>query len=108
MNVLYEETGSFKVAAVLTEHDASLHVEAPHGKRAKIKSANVLLRFDDARLDTFLDRAEAIAQEIDTDFLWEASGAPEFAFLDLAREYHGRAPAPLEAARTARSAPRPR
>jgi len=98
MNVLYEETGSFKVAAVLTEHDASLHVEAPHGKRAKVKSANVLLRFEDARLDTFLDRAEAIAQEIDTDFLWEACGEPEFAFLDLAREYHGRAPAPLEAA----------
>ena len=98
MNVLYEETGSFKVATVLTEHDASLHVEAPHGKRAKIKSANVLLRFDDARLDTFLDRAEAIAEEIDTDFLWEACGEPEFAFLDLAREYHGRAPAPLEAA----------
>ena len=65
MNVLYEETGSFKVAAVLTEHDASLHVEAPHGKRVKIKSANVLLRFDDARLDTFLDRAEAIAQHLD-------------------------------------------
>ncbi len=98
MNVLYEETGSFKVAAVLTEHDASLHIEAPHGKRAKIKSANVLLRFDDARLDTFLDRAEAIAQDIDTDFLWEACGETEFAFLDLAREYHGRAPAPLEAA----------
>jgi exoribonuclease II len=98
MNVLYEEAGSYKVAAVLTEHDASLHVEAPHGKRAKIKSANVLLRFDDARLDTFLDRAEAIAQEIDTDFLWEACGEPEFAFLDLAREYHGRAPVPLEAA----------
>ena len=55
MNVLYEDTGAFKIGTVLAEHDASLHVEAPHGKRAKIKSANVLLRFDEARLDTFLE-----------------------------------------------------
>jgi len=98
MNVLYEETGAFKIGLVLTEHDASLHVEAPHGKRSKIKSANVLLRFEDARLDTFLDRAGALAQEIDTDFLWEVCGEPEFGFLELAREYCGRAPTPLEAA----------
>jgi exoribonuclease-2 len=98
MNVLYEETGAFKVGTVLAEHDASLHVEAPHGKRAKIKAANVLLRFEDARLDTFLDRAGALAQEIDTDFLWEVCGEPEFGFADLAREYCGRAPTPLEAA----------
>jgi exoribonuclease-2 len=98
MNVLYEETGTFKVGTVLTEHDASLHVEAPHGKRAKIKSANVLMRFDDARLDSFLDRAGALAQDIDTHFLWEVCGEPEFGFLDLAKEYCGRAPTPLEAA----------
>lgn len=98
MNVLYEETGAFRVGAVLTEHAASLHVEAPHGKRAKIKTASVLLRFEDARLDTFLERAEAAADEIDAAFLWEACGEPEFDYLDLAREYHGRAPAPLDAA----------
>jgi exoribonuclease-2 len=50
MNVLYEETGSFKVGAVLAESDASLQVEAPHGKRNKIKSASVLLRFQAPRL----------------------------------------------------------
>jgi exoribonuclease-2 len=98
MNVLYEESGAFKVGVVLTEHEASLHVEAPHGRRAKIKAANVLLRFDDARLDTFLERAEAFAQDIDSDFLWEVCGEPEFGFLDLAQEYCGRAPTPLEAA----------
>ncbi len=98
MNVLYEEAGTFKVASVLTEHEASLHVEAPHGKRSKIKAANVLLRFEDAHLDTFLDRAEAAAGDIDADFLWEACGEPEFDFLDLAREYHGRTPTPLDAA----------
>jgi len=98
MNVLYEENGEFKVGTVLAEHEASLHVEAPHGKRAKVKAANVLLRFPDAGLADFLDRAARLAAEIDTDFLWEASGEPEFSFTDLAAEYHGRAPTPLEAA----------
>jgi exoribonuclease-2 len=98
MNVLYEENGVFKVGTVLAEHEASLHVEAPHGKRAKVKSANVLLRFADAGLAHFLDRAERLAAEIDTDFLWEVCGEPEFSFTDLAAEYHGRAPTPLEAA----------
>ena len=37
MNILYEDNGAFKVATVLAEGDTSLQVEAPHGKRAKIK-----------------------------------------------------------------------
>jgi exoribonuclease-2 len=98
MNVLYEENGVFKVGTVLAEHEASLQVEAPHGKRSKVKAANVLLRFRDAGLADFLDRAERLAGEIDTDFLWQVCGEPEFGFTDLAAEYHGRAPAPLEAA----------
>ena len=98
MNVLYEDNGTFKVGAVLTEHDASLQVEAPHGKRSKVKSANVLLRFGEPGLADFLDRAERAAAEIDTDFLWEACGDGEFGFADLAAEYHGHSPTPLEAA----------
>jgi exoribonuclease-2 len=98
MHVLYEEAGDFRVGTVLSEADASLHVEAPHGKRSKIKAANVLLRFEDAAPADFVARAEALAAGIDVDFLWEASGPDEFAFDALAREYHGRAPAALEAA----------
>ena len=98
MNVLYEENGEFKVGTVLAEAPASLQVEAPHGKRSKIKSANVLLRFDAPAAAGFVERAEAVAAEIDTDFLWEASGDSEFGFADLAREYFGHAPGPVEAA----------
>ena len=98
MNVLYEDSGTFRVGAVLTEHDASLQVEAPHGKRSKVKSANVLLRFGEPGLADFLERAERAAAEIDTDFLWEACGEAEFGFADLAAEYHGHSPTPLEAA----------
>jgi exoribonuclease-2 len=98
MNVLYEENGSFKVGAVLAEHDASLQVEAPHGKRSKVKSANVLLRFGEPGLGSFLERAESAAAEIDTDFLWEVCGEAEFGFAELAAEYHGHPPTPIEAA----------
>ena len=70
MNVLYEETGSFKVGNVLAESDSSLQVEAAHGKRSKIKAASVLLRFETPPLAELMGKAEALAAEIDTDFLW--------------------------------------
>jgi exoribonuclease-2 len=98
MNVLYEETGCFKVGAVLTESDASLQVEAPHGKRNKIKTASVLLRFQAPPLAELMNKAEALAAEIDTEFLWQCCGESEFGFADLAREYCGHAPNALEAA----------
>jgi len=98
MNVLYEDNGTFKVGTVLAEQEVSLHVEAPHGKRAKIKSASVLLRFKDEGLADFLGRAEALASELDAEFLWEVCGEAEFSFVDLAAEYHGRAPSAIEAA----------
>jgi exoribonuclease-2 len=45
MHVLFEEDGAFKTATILTDNDTSLQVETASGKRAKIKSANVLLRY---------------------------------------------------------------
>ena len=95
MNVFYEEDGHFKVGAVFADNNTSLQVEAPHGKRAKIKAQSVLLRFDSS-LHEFLPQAERVADDIDVDFLWEASGQNEFGFEDLARDYFGRAVAPQE------------
>ena len=43
MNVLYEEEGEFKAGAVLSQSPASYQVESPHGRRSKIKAANVVL-----------------------------------------------------------------
>jgi exoribonuclease-2 len=98
MNVLYEDSGAYRVGSVLAEHEASLQVEAPHGKRSKVKIANVLLRFDDSRLADFLERAEGMASGIDLDFLWQVCGEPEFGFTELAAEYYGRPPNAVEAA----------
>ncbi len=98
MNVLYEETGSFKVGSVLAESDTSLQVEAAHGKRSKIKAASVLLRFEAPPLAELMGKAETLAAEIDSDFLWQCCGTAEFGFADLAREYYGHAPSAPEAA----------
>jgi len=97
MNILYEEDGAFKVGSIMTDNDSSLQVEALHGKRSKIKADKVLLRFDQP-LAGFMEAAQAIADGVDLDFLWECCGANEFSFSDLAKDYCGHAPSPSEAA----------
>lgn len=97
-HVLYEDNGAFKVATVLVDGDSSLQVEAPHGKRAKIKVRDVLLRFAEPGPGELLAQAEAMADGIDTDFLWQCSGTEEFGFAELAHEYCGRSPSATEAA----------
>ena len=98
MNIFYEEDGGFKVGNILTDNTTSLQVENTHGKRSKIKSANVMLRFAQPGLSEFLTQAEQVAADIDVDFLWEASPQDEFEFSTLAQEYFGHAPNPIEAA----------
>lgn len=98
MNVFYEEDGGFKVGAVLADNNASLQVEAPHGKRSKIKANTVLLHFEHPSLPEFMPLAQKVAEEIDTDFLWQCSPQAEFAFEDLARDYFGSSARPFEAA----------
>ncbi len=71
VNVLYEEDGSFKAGTVLADGDTSLQIEAPHGKRAKIKAKDVLIRFDDPSAAEVLAQAERLARDVDLDFLWQ-------------------------------------
>ena len=89
MHVLFEEDGAFKTATILTDNDASLQVETASGKRAKIKSANVLLRFKEPAPGELLSQAEALAEGIETAFLWECAGDGEFYFGDFADDYFG-------------------
>ena len=100
MNVFYEEEGSFKVASVMSESPAALQVESVTGKRSKIKTNNVLMHFE-LSLAGFMDSALLEAENLDIDFLWECCGEPEFAFEDLAFDYYGKKPSPIEAAATA-------
>lgn len=98
MNVFYEEDGGFKVGAILADNDTSLQVEAPHGKRSKVKSSAVLLRFEQPALGDFLQQAQHAADDIDVDFLWQCCGEPEFEHAALARDYFGHEPSALESA----------
>ncbi|QVL45364.1 MAG: RNB domain-containing ribonuclease [Methylophilaceae bacterium] len=100
MNVFYEEGGSFKTATIKMENPGSLQVETASGKRTKIKTANVLLNFDDA-LDDFMALAQAEADTLDTDFLWECSEENEFGFEELAKAYYGDKPSNIQLAATA-------
>ena len=83
---------------MLADNDTSLQVEAPHGKRSKVKASTVLFRFDGSGFSHFMDEAHKLAEGMDADFLWQCCGPEEFAFETLAREYFGRAPTPLESA----------
>jgi len=98
MNVFFEEDGDFKVGTVLADNNSSLQVETQHGKRAKIKAANVLVRFQHVALSQFMGDAQKLAQDIDPAFLWECSGEAEFSFEQLGAEYYGRQPRPEEQA----------
>ena len=98
MQLLYEEDGELKVGAVLAQAPASFQVESPHGRRSKIKAASVLLAFERPSGAELLSAAQEFAGALDTAFLWECSGAGEFGFQGLAREYVGREPTPVEAA----------
>ncbi|HEX5393061.1 MAG TPA: RNB domain-containing ribonuclease [Rhodocyclaceae bacterium] len=98
MNVLFEEDGAFKAGVVLADQTTSLQVELPSGKRSKVKAANVLLRFDGVAPGELMTRAEAGAEEIEADFLWEVCPDEEFGFEALAEEYQGHKPTPAEAA----------
>jgi exoribonuclease-2 len=98
MQLLYEEDGDLKVGAVLDQAPASFQVESPHGRRSKVKAANVLLSFERPSAAELFVQAGKFAQELDVNFLWECSGSREFGFRELAQDYVGREPSPVEAA----------
>jgi exoribonuclease-2 len=98
MNIFFEEDGGFKVGSIMEDNVSSLQIENLHGKRSKIKAANVLLRFERLSMADFLSQAEQIAADVDVEFLWESCPTEEFAFDALALEYFGHLPSPPEAA----------
>ena len=98
MNILYEEDGSFKVGSIMADNTTSLQIEALSGKRSKVKAANVMLRFTQPALAEFMAQAEALAETIEVEFLWECCPPDEFGAEQIATEYFGHTPSSLEAA----------
>ncbi|MEO8836697.1 MAG: RNB domain-containing ribonuclease [Caldimonas sp.] len=89
MYALFEDSGKFHGGRILSETDASLQIELGSGKRAKVKAANVLLRFAQPEPDALLESAAAIARDVDLDLAWEFAPEGEFGFAELARDYFG-------------------
>ncbi|MCS4534654.1 ribonuclease catalytic domain-containing protein [Neisseria montereyensis] len=99
MNIFYEESGQFKVAAVVQKNDTNYQADTMHGKRTKVKAANVFVEFDTSAED-FLTKAQSEAAEIDTDLLWEVCSDTEFTAEAIAEEYFGHTPTKIELAAT--------
>ncbi|MEO6277959.1 RNB domain-containing ribonuclease [Roseateles sp.] len=87
MFALFDDAGKFHAGRVMSEADASLQVELDSGKRVKVKSANVLLKFEKPAPAALLSEARALADTIDLDLAWEFAPEGEFGFADLARDY---------------------
>ena len=84
---LFDDAGKFLAGRVMSDADASMQIELDSGKRVKVKSANVLLRFEKPLPAELMARAQALSAEIDLDLAWEFAPEGEFGFADLARDY---------------------
>ncbi|MFM0484317.1 RNB domain-containing ribonuclease [Paraburkholderia strydomiana] len=98
MNVFFEESGSFKAGSVLSRQGDAFQVELPGGRRAKVRAKDVLIEFEKPGAAELMQQADAVAQEIDLDFLWECAPDDEFPFATLGAEYFGDRFGPIERA----------
>ena len=94
MHALFEESGKFLAGRILSEADTSAQIELDSGKRVKVKSAHILLKFDKPEPAQLIAQAQAVAETIELDLAWEFAPEDEFGFADLARDYFS-ASAPL-------------
>ena len=72
---------------VLSEAESSAQVELDSGKRVKVKSANLLLKFEKPAPAALMRDAQTLSQTIELDLAWEFAPEEDFGFADLAREY---------------------
>lgn len=87
MYALFEEAGKFQTGRVMSEAESSAQIELESGKRVKVKSANLLLKFDKPTPADLMREAQALSASIELELAWEFAPEDEFGFADLAREY---------------------
>ena len=96
MYALYEEGGKFLTGRVLSEADASAQLELDSGKRVKVKSNQLLMKFDKPQPTEFMLAGKAVASSMEVDMAWEFAPQEEFGFADLARDYFSKDASPSE------------
>ena len=90
MNIVFEDDGDIKVGTVLSDSDNSAQVELPGGRRIKVKTMNIHLRFESPAPAQLLAAAQAAQAEIDMSLLWQsAQDELDVGFAELAAEYFG-------------------
>ncbi|XVJ71079.1 MAG: RNB domain-containing ribonuclease [Rhizobacter sp.] len=87
MYILFEETGKFLAGRIMSEADSSMQIELDSGKRVKVKSSNVMLKFTAPAPAELIAAAKKISGDIDLDLAWEFASEDEFGFAELARDY---------------------
>src|SRR5690606_30757693 len=98
MYVLYDDSGSFKAERIFSQSDSTMQVESESGKRSKIKNASVLFSFEQPAPAAVLEQAQALAQTLEIDFLWECAPQEEFDAATFAQDYFGHPPSAVEKA----------
>ena len=87
MYALYEEGGKFQTGRVLSEAEASAQIELDSGKRVKVKTSQLLMKFDKPSPAEFMRAGQEVARGMEVDMAWEFAPEEEFGFADLARDY---------------------
>ncbi len=87
MFALFEDAGKFLAGRILSEAESSMQIELDSGKRVKVKTAHVLIKFDKPSPAELIADGQRLAQDIDLDLAWEFAPEGEFGFADLARDY---------------------
>jgi exoribonuclease-2 len=87
MYALYEESGKFQTGRVLSEAEASAQLELDSGKRVKVKTSQLLMKFDKPSPAEFMRAGQEVARGMEVDMAWEFAPDEEFGFADLARDY---------------------
>jgi exoribonuclease-2 len=98
MYALFDDAGKFHAGRVMSEADSSMQIELDSGKRVKVKSANVLLKFEQPAPAELLAEGQRLAQDIDLDLAWEFAPDADFGFADLARDYFNEKATPAQQA----------
>jgi len=89
MHVVFEESGTFKTAEILSESDTSLQVSLDSGRRIKIKANQVALRFQAPAPADLWESAQRVAESLDIDFLHACAPTDEFQADSFAKEVFG-------------------
>ena len=87
MYVLFEDAGKFIAGRIMSEAEASAQVELDSGKRVKVKSALMLLKFEKPAPAVLLSDAAALSQTIELELAYACAPDEEFGFCDLAQDY---------------------